>query len=322
MSGIAVLFPGQGAQFAGMGRDVYEKSAAGREAFERADDVLPFCLSDIIFGDCEEKLTETDVSQPAILATSIAVAEAAREAGWTGEVAACGGLSLGEYTALVFAGALAFEDAVGLVHKRGMYMREAGRERPGGMLSVIGLDERTVLEIAEQAASDGTICAANLNCPGQVVLSGERAALEKAETLAAESGAIKTVFLKVDGAFHSPLMQSARDRMVGELEATRIEAPQVPVVANVTADFVRDSGEIRRLLLEQLTSTVLWERSMRRLLAARIEEFVELGPGRVLTGLLKRIRRKAAVTAVGDTEAIAKLVGPAKENLDTREGTL
>ncbi len=310
----AVLFPGQGAQFVGMGRDIYEKSSAGRGVFDRADEVLPFSLTKIIFEGPEEKLTETDVSQPAILATSIAVAEAARAAGWKGDARAAAGLSLGEYTALVFAGALSFEDAVMLVYKRGMYMREAGRENPGGMLSVIGLDEKTVLGIVEEASSEGVMCAANLNCPGQVVLSGEMPALVKAEKLADERDALKTIFLKVAGAFHSPLMKPAADRLAGDLEETTFSTPRVPVVANVTADYVSDPGEIRRRLLEQLTSSVLWEKSMERLLAEGISGFVEIGPGRVLTGLMRRIRRKAAVSAVGDVEAVRGLAeGPIGE---------
>ena len=302
-----VLFPGQGAQAVGMGRDVYEKSAAARAVFDLADSVLPFKLSDVVFSGPEDRLTETDVSQPAILVASIAVAEAAREAGWKTDSAATAGLSLGEYSALAFSGALQLDDAIRLVHKRGGYMREAGRKRPGGMLSVIGLDGGALEDVIRGASGAGIIRAANLNCPGQVVLSGEMAALQAAERLAAERGAMKTVFLKVDGAFHSPLMQEAAERLAAELASVAIRRPSMPFVANVTGEFADDPEEIRRLLAAQVTSSVLWEKSMRTLLAAGAAKFVEIGPGRVLTGLMKRIDRRAPIDAVGDYGAAAAL---------------
>lgn len=290
-----------------MGRDVFERSRAGRAVFELADRALGFGLSDAIFSGPEEKLTETDISQPAILAVSMALVEAAREAGWKGEAAATAGLSLGEYTALVFAGALALEDAVILVHKRGTYMREAARRKPGGMLSVIGLDEAAIGEIVKEASAQGIIRAANLNCPGQVVLSGEIAALSAAEKAAADRGAMKTVMLKVDGGFHSPLMAEAAERLKKDLAAVEIRRPRIRFAANVTGDFVEEPEEIRRLLGEQVTSSVLWEKSVRRLLAEGITNFVEIGPGRVLTGLVKRIERKASAEAAGDMDSAARL---------------
>jgi len=307
MPRLAVLFAGQGAQFVGMGRDVYERSRAGRAVFEAADRLLPFSLTQIIFSGPEEKLTETDVAQPAILAVSVALAEAAKEAGWDGRAVAAAGLSLGEYSALVFAGTIALEDAIVLVHKRGTYMREAARKNPGGMLSVMGLHGAAVAAIVERASSLGVICAANLNCPGQVVLSGQMPALEAAGKLASERGAIKTVFLKVDGAFHSPLMNDAAERLAGDLASVEIKPPRTGFVANVTADFASDPGDIRTLLARQVTSSVLWEKSMRRLVAEGMTHFAEIGPGRVLTGLMKRIDRKLPVLTVGDMEQAAEL---------------
>jgi len=304
----AILFPGQGAQSIGMGRDVYEKSTAGKAVFDLADKVLPFKLTEVIFGGPEEKLTETDISQPAILTTSMALIAAAREAGWKGEAAATAGLSLGEYSALVFAGALELEDAIVLVHKRGTYMREAGRRNPGSMLSVIGLDDAAVTAVIESASATGIIRAANLNCPGQVVLSGMVKALEAAEKLSLERGAMKTVMLKVDGAFHSPLMQDAADRLANDLASVSIKPPVTPFVANVTADLVKDPEDIRRLLVEQVTSPVLWEKSMRRMLASGIADFAEVGPGRVLTGLAKRIDRKAAMKSISDMASLPQLL--------------
>lgn len=303
----AVLFPGQGAQFVGMGRDVYEKSKAGRAVFQLADRVLAFRLSEIMFSGPEETLTETQISQPAILVASVAVAEAAREQGWNGTAAATAGLSLGEYTALTFAGALSLEDAVVLVHKRGTYMREAGRASPGGMLSVIGLDGAAITDIVRESSAHGTISAANLNCPGQVVLSGQMSALQAAAESAAVRGAAKTVFLKVDGAFHSPLMAEAASRLARDLDAVTISRPRVPFVANVTGDFVEDAGAIRSLLEAQVTSSVLWEKSMRTLMAAGMTNYVEIGPGRVLTGLARRIDRRLAIEAVGDMDQAARI---------------
>jgi len=295
-----------------MGRDVYEKSKAGRAVFDLADRALGFSLSGVIFNGPEEKLTETDISQPAILATSMALVEAAREAGWKGAAAGTAGLSLGEYTALVFAGSIALEDALVLVRKRGAYMREAGRRNPGAMLSVIGLDEPAVLDIVKEASSAGVIVAANWNCPGQVVLSGQVPALEAAEKLAAAKGAMKAVFLKVDGAFHSPLMQDAADKLARDLAGVKIVTPAVPVAANVTGDFVSEPDEIRRLLARQVTSSVLWEKSFRRLASAGAASFTEIGPGRVLTGLAKRIDRKVPVEAVGDMEAVSRFAASAE----------
>lgn len=320
----AALFPGQGAQVVGMGRDVWEKSPAGRAVFDAADALLPFCLSEIIFNGPQERLTATDISQPAILVTSMALVEAAREAGWSGEVAAAAGLSLGEYTALVFAGAMTLEEAVVLVHKRGTFMRECGRENTGAMASIIGLDESAVREIVEEASSAGLLCVANFNCPGQYVISGQVDAVEKASEAAGERGAMKVVRLAVDGAFHSALMQPARERLAVELERVRFSVPRIPIVANRTAALTSDPGEIRRLLEEQITGAVLWEKSIRTLLSGGTRAFVEIGPGRVLTGLVRRIDRKAATETVGDMESVARLAsqgrGGSKENLDTVGG--
>lgn len=303
----AVLFPGQGAQIVGMGREVFERSKAGRAVFELADRLLGFSLSDMIFSGPEEKLTETQISQPAILVTSIAVIEAAREAGWQPSVAATAGLSLGEYSALVFAGAVTLADAIALVHKRGTYMREAGRAHPGGMLSVIGLDENAVAEIVSEAAGSGVICAANLLCPGQTVLSGELPALQAAEKLAAAKGAMKTIFLKVDGAFHSPLMAEAAERLAADLARVTISRPALPFVANVTGGFVDDPDAIRSHLAAQVTSSVLWEKSMRAIIARPASSAIEVGPGRVLSGLARRIERRFPCESVSDFEQAVKL---------------
>jgi [acyl-carrier-protein] S-malonyltransferase len=313
MPGTAVLFPGQGAQVLGMGRDAYHRSPAARRVFDLADSLLPFSLSDVVFGGPEERLIETDVSQPAILVTSMALVEAAREAGWKAHAGACAGLSLGEYSALAFSGALALEDAVCLVHRRGVLMREAGRANPGGMLSVIGLADAALDAVLAAAGAAGVICKANLNCPGQVVLSGQAPALEAAAKLASEKGAMKVVMLKVDGAFHSPLMAPAAEGLARALEGIEIRRPSMPIVANASAGLTDDPAAIRRLLVEQLTSPVLWERSMRLLLERGFISFVEIGPGRVLAGLMKRIERKVSMTSVSDMDGVAALAVPAEK---------
>ncbi len=309
MSSIAVLFPGQGAQHVGMCRDIFERSAAGRAVFEKADDALGFALSEMIFAGGEDDLTRTDIAQPAILTASIAVAEAAREAGWQPHAGAAAGLSLGEYSALVFAGAIPFEEAVLLVRKRGEFMREAGRRNPGGMLGVIGLADDIVAQIVETARAEGALYIANLNCPGQVVLSGEDKPLQAAAEIATQKGALKTLFLNVEGAFHSPLMEPAAARLAAELDSAPFVEAHTGVVANRTASIVTRPDQIRRRLFEQLTSPVLWDKSIRRLLADGVGTFVELGPGRTLAGMVKRIDRKVKTLSVCDFDGALSLAG-------------
>lgn len=302
-----------------MGRELAKTCPEARSIFDRADAVLDFDVARVCFEGPQEELDRTSVCQPAILAVSIAALEAWEAHGAVGSrqsaagsrqsavgsrqsaavqepqlagrgpAAACAGLSLGEYTALVYAGALTFEDAVGLVRRRGQFMEDAARENPGGMLTLLGLERARVNEAVEAANAYGVAQVANINCPEQVVISGATDALEWLAQRAKDLGAMRAIRLKVAGAFHSRLMAPAAERLGRELEGVAISQPKAAVVSNVTAKYIRSASEIRELLVRQLTSPVLWEDSMRFLLAQGVRKFVEVGPGRVLSGLLGRI---------------------------------
>lgn len=299
---LAFLFPGQGAQAVGMGRALAEAHPLAREAFETADRTLGFALSRMCWEGPEDELRKTVHAQPALLTHSIAAWRLVRAAGlepsWTA------GHSLGEYSACVAAGALAFEDALRLVHRRGELMYRAGLERPGTMAAILGLAADEVEAACREAAPSGVVVAANLNAPGQVVISGEIPAVERACELARERGARRAVRLEVSGAFHSPLMDAAAEGLAEALGAVAIADPRCPVVTNVGASAVRSGVEIRAALEAQLRGAVRWEDSMRALLEQGAEGFVELGTGRVLRGLLRTLRKDAASWNVEDPESL------------------
>lgn len=298
---VALLCPGQGAQRVGMAKDLAETFPAARAAVEAVDEALGLALSAVMWSGPEDLLTRTDHAQPAILAHSCAVWAVAGPA-LAPKVAAAAGHSLGEYSAYVAAGALGVPEAARLVRRRGELMRDAGIARPGTMAAVMGLDADQVAAACRQASgADGVVVPANLNAPDQVVVSGDPVAVSRAAELLKAAGAKRVIPLKVSGAFHSPLMEPAAVQFAAALEAVALATPAFPVVANASAEPVRDSGVARRLLGAQLTSPVRWVDSVRKLgaLAGADATFVEIGPGNVLTGLAKRILPGARTVNLG-----------------------
>jgi [acyl-carrier-protein] S-malonyltransferase len=291
---IALLCPGQGAQSVGMGVPWASRSARAREVFARASEVLGFDLLKLCAEGPAEKLTRTDVCQPAILATSAACLAALEEEGRIdlSQVHVALGLSLGEYTALHAAGVLGLADAVRLVRLRGVAMQEASEKVASGMTSVIGISPAEAAEVCAAATKGGGVCVvANLNSPGQVVLSGDKEALARAEAIAAERGFRRAVRLEVAGAFHSPLMEPARRKLEEAIATAEFRKARFPVIGNVDGNPATDPAVLRRNLVRQLTSPVLFEASLRRAIADGASKFVELSPGRVLCGLVKKIDR-------------------------------
>jgi [acyl-carrier-protein] S-malonyltransferase len=300
-----ILCPGQGAQVVGMGKDYFESSPVARAIFERADELLGFELSKVCLEGPEERLNQTDVSQPAIYVTSVACFAAAQDGGVVSaeEVSAYAGLSLGEYTALHLGGAFSFEDGLKLVAARGRYMQEAAVATPSGMVSIMGADEVAVHQLCEQSAQGEVLVPANFNAPGQIVVSGATGACERVAKNA-EAAGFKAIALKVAGAFHSPLMQRGADRMGAELDKVQIKTPRTTVYANVTAQPHGDTASIKRLLVDQITKPVRWEQTMQQLAQQADARFVELAPGRVLTGLLKKINRRLPVESLASFDAL------------------
>ena len=298
--GLYILCPGQGAQVVGMGKALCESSEVARELFASAATILGFDLAAVCAGGPEERLNQTDVSQPAIYVASVASFRHAVEAGMfdAGAVAAYAGLSLGEYTALHLAGVFGFEEGLRLVALRGKYMQEAAVASPSGMVALIGADEAMAKKLCEEAGQGEVLVPANFNAPGQIVVSGTSAACERV-VKAAEAGGIRAMPLKVAGAFHSPLMQSAAEKMTAELAKVRFNKPGKTVYSNVTAEPHEDVESIKRLLVEQIVSPVRWEQTMQTLVGAGEARFVELSPGRTLAGLAKRINRRLVVESIG-----------------------
>ena len=294
ISTYAVTFPGQGAQYVGMGRELIEESKKAREIFERASERLDLDMIALCTEGPSEKLSLTEYTQPALLTLSIAVWEVLKAQGIS-EPAMAAGLSLGEYTALVAAGALEFEDACWLVRQRGRYMQEAVPKGVGAMAAVIGLTAEEVGSVCAELgdAHDGVIGGANFNCPGQVVISGHRELVLTACAKLKERGAKRAVVLDVSAPFHSPLMEPARDRLAEAMEAVTFEKARFPVIGNAWVRPIESPTEIREALLLQMTAPVEWESSVRWMLDQGVETFVEAGPGRTLTGFLRRIERSA-----------------------------
>jgi [acyl-carrier-protein] S-malonyltransferase len=306
----AFLFPGQGAQVVGMGADIAGDFPAAAEVFERANEVVSYDLRRLCFEGPAEQLNTTTISQPAIFVTSVAMLEAFKQAvgpkGPSANVTA--GLSLGEYTALFAAGVMSFEDTLLLVQKRGKAMQAAADANAGVMVSIIGLDEETVRRLCNDAAEGDILEPVNFNCPGQIVVSGTKAACRRAEQLAPKHGAIKAVPLQVAGAFHTEMMTGAAEALAEALKDCQVRDPtSVKVIANISAEYYESADSIREGLVRQLTCPILWQKCMERLLDEGVESFYEIGPGRVLTGLMRRISRKTKVININSRQAMNEL---------------
>jgi len=297
---VGYLFAGQGSQYVGMGKDLYESFPESKAVFDKADKVLGFSISNLCFNGPQEELTKTNNCQPAILAMSIACWQAykSKHPQIDGYMA---GLSLGEYSAYVASGALDFEDAIFLVRRRGEFMEEEAVKHPGKMLSLIGLDLAKVKEICSEAKTE----IANINCPGQTVISGAPESIKKAQVLAKEKGAKLAVILEVSGAFHSSFMQEASLKLTKELGKINITACGFPVISNVTAKPVSSPEEIKQNLILQVVSSVLWEDSIKLILSKGVTSFIEFGPGKVLKGLMRRIDSNVKVANVERKEEAA-----------------
>lgn len=304
----ALLFPGQGAQLVGMGKDLYASSPGAKRVFDEANESLGTDLAKACFEGPAEVLERTDVCQPAILVMSVAALEAAREKlGRAIPAKAAAGLSLGEYSALVAAEALAFRDAVQLVRLRGQAMQEACDAKPSTMATVLGLERAQVEEACKRGSAHGVCVLANLLGPGQIAISGETKAVEAACAAAKELGAKRAIPLKVAGAFHSPLMAPAAARLREALAKVDVRDPRIDVVANVTGRPVRTADEVRDALGRQVEASVLWEDSMRHLLGNGFQTFYEVGPGKVLSGIVRKLDANAKALSVDSSAAVAAL---------------
>jgi len=308
----AFLFPGQGAQTVGMGADIAEAYPEAAALFDKANDILGLDLKKVCFEGPAERLNSTTMSQPAIFVTSAALLEILQTSAATAHVKAdvTAGLSMGEYTALYAAGAISFEDGLRLVRKRGEAMQAAADATQGTMVSIIGLEEDKVRQLCDEARQGELIEPVNFNCPGQIVVSGSLGACARAVELAAKYGAAKAVRLEVAGGFHTTLMASAAEALQQALGQSRITQPAAArTIANINAEYYQTAAEVISGLTHHLTGAILWQKCMERLLAEGVEEFYEIGPGRVLTGLMKRINRKTKVINVSDLASVKALVG-------------
>lgn len=306
MSKTAFIFAGQGAQYPGMGKELEENIKACKDIFQNADNALGFSISKICFEGTVEELKSTENAQPAILTMSIAAMTALVNAGI--KPYAVAGLSLGEYSAMVCSGVLDFETAVKLVKKRGKFMDEAVPKGKGAMAAIIGLDEKEIRDICTQASQKGVVEPANFNCPGQIVIAGEIAALEYASELASERGARKVIKLSVSGPFHTSLLKEASDKLYRELIKIELNPMKVPVLTNLSGDYINPTDDIKEILRRQVMSSVRWEDIIRNMIKEGIDTFVEIGPGKALSSFVKKTDRSVKVLNVEDMSSLNKTI--------------
>jgi [acyl-carrier-protein] S-malonyltransferase len=305
---IAYIFPGQGAQLVGMGKDFYEAEPIAKEIFDKADKITGYALSQICFEGPEDKLNSTTISQPAIFAMSVAVLEVLKSKGLLKPANVTAGLSLGEYTALYAAGLISFEYGLKLVQKRGQAMQAAADATKGSMVSIIGLEADVVGKLCDEASQGELLSCANFNCSGQIVITGAVDACKRALTLAEKYGAMKAIELKVAGAFHSEMMKPAADELKQAIAQCKINDPKdIAVIANVNAEYYWNKDEIAQGLVKQLTGAVLWQKCMEKLLADGVTKFYEIGPNKVLTGLMRRISRRTDITNISTIESMKEI---------------
>jgi len=307
MGKLAFIFPGQGAQYAGMGKDIAENYKEAMEIFDKANASLEFNIKDLCFNGPEEELKKTEITQPAILTVSVAILQVLNQKGIIPDVVA--GLSLGEYTALVASSVISFEDAVVLVRKRGKFMQEAVPLGVGGMAAILGLSKEEVMECCKKASSEGIVEPANFNCPGQIVIAGELRALDRAMEYAKELGAKRATILPVSAPFHCKMLIPAGEKLKEELDKISFNDLKIPVISNVTADYILNKNQIKELLVKQVYSPVLWEDTIVKMLSDGVDTFIEVGPGKTLSAFVKKISKNARVHNIEDTESLQKTIG-------------